>query len=324
MQVQIYFMKKTFLGIIFTFIMITGCSARQGDTVNNGINASGIINSINKGKAVLIKDKIITDDLDFSKIKRHDVFSSSLEIARVDVPVTFLNCIFMGKVLTNGMQSERQVNTQFGSSVTFEACDFRGDADFSNSTVDGMVNFTGAIFREKALFNNVTFKGRQVYFTAFTSEKLFSMQESRIEGAIDFFKARVTGKVSFQSTDFWGTARFSDIDCNGKSDFSLTNFRSDVLFTYANFADEFRMANATIAGRLDLISVSFQSNAWLTNSVFSGKVNLTKTEAKARFDLSGSLFVAGRPVTDEFVVLPSAELITTGTQFATFKDYNNE
>ncbi len=317
-------MKKAFLGIVFSVIMITGCSANKGDTVNNGISAGSIINSINKGKEVLIKDKIVTDDLDFSKIKRHNVFSSSLEIARVEVPVTFLNCIFMGKVITNGMQSERQVNTQFGVSVTFEACDFRGDADFSNSTVDGMVNFTGAIFREKALFNNVTFKGRQVYFTAFTSEKLFSMQESRIEGAIDFFKAKVTGKFTFQSTDFWGTARFSDIDCNGKSDFSLTNFRSDALFTYANFADEFRMSNATIAGRTDLISVSFQSNAWLTNSVFSGKVNLTKTEVKARFDLSGSLFAAGRPVLDEFVVQPSGELITSGAQFATFKDFTYE
>ncbi len=324
LQIQICSMKKTFLGIVFTMIMITGCSANQGDTVNNGIRAGGIISSINKGKAVLIKDKIITDDLDFSKIKRHDVFSSSIEIARVDVPVTFLNCIFMGKVITNGMQSQRQVNTQFGSSVTFEACDFRGDADFSNSTVDGMVNFTGAIFREKALFNNVTLKGRQVYFTAFTSEKLFSMQESRIEGAIDFFKAKITGKVSFQSTDFWGTARFSDLDCNGKSDFSLTNFRSDALFTYTNFGNEFRMSNATVAGRLDLISVTFQSSAWLTNSVFAGKVNLTKSEVKARFDLSGSLFAAGRPVTDEFVVQPSGELVTTGAQFATFQDYTNE
>lgn len=317
-------MKNTFLFLLLIFFFTTSCRADSGNEINNGMAAGEVINSINKGKAVLIKDKIITDELDFSKIKRHDVFSSSLEIARVEVPVTFLNCIFVGKVTTNGMQSQRQVNTQFGNSLTFEACDFRGDADFNNSTVDGMVNFTGAIFREKALFNNVSFKGRQTYFTAFTSEKLFSMQESQIEGAIDFFKAKITGKVSFQSSDFWEIARFSDLDCNGKSDFSLTNFRSDALFTYANFGDEFRMSNATVAGRLDLISVTFQNSAWLTNSVFSGKVNLTKTEVKARFDLSGSLFAAGRPVTEEFVVQPSGEFITTGAQFATFKDYTNE
>lgn len=286
--------------------------------------AGEVINSINKGKAVLIKDRIITDDLDFSKIKRHDVFSSSLEIANVEVPVTFLNCIFMGKVTTNGMQSQRQVNTHFSSSITFEACDFRNEADFSNITVDGMANFTGAIFREKAQFNNVTFKGRQAYFTAMSSEKLFSMQESRIEGSIDFFKAKVAGKLSFQSSDFWGIARFSDLDCNGKSDFSLTFFRSDALFTYANFGGEFRMANTSVAGRLDLISISFQNNVWLSNAVFSGKVNLTKTEVKGNLDLSGSLFLLGKPIMDEFKIQTPDQIINTGTRFAEYDELNFE
>jgi len=317
-------MKNTFIFLLLIFFFTTSCRADSGNEINNGMAAGEVINSINKGKAVLIKDKIITDDLDFSKIKRHDVFSSSIEIARVEVPVTFLNCIFMGKVTTNGMQSQRQVNTHFSNSITFEACDFRDEADFSNITVDGMVNFTGAIFREKALFNNVTLKGRQAYFTAMNSEKLFSMQESRIEGSIDFFKAKVAGKLTFQSSDFWGIARFSDLDCNGKSDFSLTNFRSDALFTYANFGNEFRMANTTVAGRLDLISVSFQRNAWLSNAVFYGKVNLTKTEVKGNLDLSGSLFMLGKPVMDEFTILSAGQLIKDGTRFAKFDELNPE
>lgn len=317
-------MKNTLIYLVLIFFITTSCNADSGNKTNNGIATGEIINSIDKGKSVLIKDMIITDDLDFTKIKRHDIFSSSLEIASIEVPVTFLNCIFMGTVTTNGMQSQRQVNTQFSSSLTFEACDFRGDADFSNITVAGMVNFTGATFREKALFNNVTLKGRQVYFTALNSEKMFSMQESRIEGSIDFFKAKVSGKFSFQSSDFWGIARFSDLDCNGKSDFSLTNFRSDALFTYANFGNEFRMANTTVAGRLDLISVSFQSNAWLSNAVFYGKVNLTKTEVKGNLDLSGSLFMLGKPVMDEFTIVLPGLLIKDGTRFATLDELNPE
>lgn len=307
-------MKKPIISVLLTFLLFTGCKADTSEKINNGISSNQIIKTIDKGKPVLVSGMIITDDLNFAEIKNQIVFSSSQRIANVDVPVTFINCIFMGKVNTNGKKDNSQVNTHFKGSITFEACDFRADAVFDNMIVDGMANFTGAIFREKALFNNVTFKGRQTYFTAFTSEKLFSMQESKIEGAIDFFKGIVTGRLSFQSTDFWGEARFSDLDCNGKSEFSLTNFRSDALFTYANFGNEFRMSNTTVTGRLDMISVDFQTNAWLTNAVFNGKVNFTKTKAKANFDLSGSLFVLGKPEMDEFEVLQPGLMITNGTK----------
>lgn len=317
-------MKRSVVLVFVSLMLTMGCRSDTLPEINNGINAGTIINNINKGKNVLIQGKIITDDLDFTKIKKTEIFSSSLQIARVNVPVTFIDCIFMGKLTTNGEKDKIRVNTHFGSSITFEACDFRSDADFDNTTVDGMVNFTGAIFREKALFNNVTFKGRQIYFTAFSSEKQFSMQESRIEGTIDFFKGKTTGKLTFQSTDFGGLARFSDLDCNGKCDFSLCNFRNDALFTYANFGNEFRMSNVNVSGKLDLISVTFQSNAWLTNAGFAGKVNLTKSVAKGNFDISGTIFMQGKPVTDEFIVQPPGEMISKGTRYAEFKEYITE
>lgn len=317
-------MRKSVFILLISILSFTGCKAGTSESVNNGIDSEQIIRTIDKGKPVLLSGMIITEDLNFTEIKNQFIFSSSQRIAIVDVPVTFINCIFMGKVNMNGQKGESQINTHFASSITFEACDFRGDAIFNNITVEGMANFTGAIFREKALFNNVTFKGRHTYFTAFSSEKLFSMQEARVEGAIDFFKGKVTGKLTFQGADFWGEARFSDLDCNGKSEFSLTTFRSDALFTYANFGNEFRMSNATISGRLDMISVDFQASAWFTNTLFSGKVNFTKSKVKADFDLSGSLFVLGKPVMDEFEVLSPGHLITAGTRYAAFREFTEE
>lgn len=317
-------MRNPVFILLLTILSFVGCKADNSDRINNGIDPEQIIKTIDKGKPALILGKIITEDLNFTEINNQFVFSSSQRIAIVDVPVTFINCIFMGKVNMNGQKDKSQINTHFASSITFEACDFRDDAIFDNTTVEGMANFTGAIFREKALFNNVTFKGRQTYFTAFSSEKLFSMQETRVEGAIDFFKGKVTGKLTFQGADFWGEARFSDLDCNGKSEFSLTTFRSDALFTYANFGDEFRMSNAVISGRLDMISVDFQTTAWFTNSIFYGKVNFTKSKAKADFDLSGSLFALGKPVLDEFEVYSPGHLIKTGTRYTVFEEFIEE
>lgn len=313
-------MRPSFLALIIAVVLTSGCHANNQNATNNGVNSSSIIKLIDKNKPVSISGKIITDDLDFTTIKGISSFSSSQAVAYIDVPVTFINCIFMGKVITNRQQENVRINTHFTKSISFEACDFRADADFEGVAVDGSVNFTGAIFREKAIFNNVTFNGPNVYFTAFTAEKLFSMQESRIMGTIDFFKAVTTGKFSFQSTVFNRIARFSDMTCGGRCDFSLAEFRSDALFTYSDFGSNFGMANARVWGKLDVISVLFTQDVTLTNSYFYNTVNFTKSEAKAEVDLSGSYFMSGTPVFEDFKI-QKANLKMDGTKNTDLKEF---
>lgn len=307
-------MKKTLLFFYSLLMFISSCSAGNTSSVSGGIKAGQLIKTINKGKPILIKDMIIMDDLDFTLVTNHEIFSSSLETARTDVPVTFLNCIFMGKVITNGTESGRQVRVNFGRNLTFEACDFRQEVNFDNVIVDGEVNFTGATFREPARFNNVHFKGKNNWFTAVTSEKNFSMQEALINGSFDFFKAHANGKLSFQSTEFNGVARFSDLECNGTCDLSLVRFRDDALFTYSNFSDDFRMANAIILGRLDLNSCEFQTNAYLPESRFFGPVNFSKSIAKGIFDLSSASFYADEPDFTEFSIFQPNQLNKKGVR----------
>lgn len=309
--------------ILMSVVMLSGsCSADKQEKTNNGIPASEIIKSLNKGKPVLLKDKIITGDLDFTTIKKQGIFSSSIQITSVEQSVTFLNCIFMGKVVTNGMQSQRQVRVHFGSNLTFEACDFRADADFDNITVDGMINFTGAIFRERALFNNVTLNGRYNYFTAISSEKHFSMQESLVNGVLDFFKAKTRGKLSFQSTEFRGIARFHNLDCDGKSEFSLTRFRDDALFTYANFTGHFNFSDAIVYGRFDMNNVELQSSAAITSTIFYRPVTFEKTSVKGEFDVSRSVFYSGKPAMLEFRTLKPDDFVSQGTKFVLLNDLN--
>ncbi len=307
-------MKKNIFVLFCLLIFISSCSAASSDAVNNGIKSDQVIKTINKGKPLLIKDKIITDDLDFTRISNHEVFSSSLETACTDVPVTFLNCIFMGKVTANGLEAGRQVRVHFGRTLTFEACDFRQEVNFDNIIVDGDVNFTGAIFRQQARLNNITFNGRNNWFTAFSSEKYFSMQEALLQGSIDFFKGAVKGKISFQSTEIRGIARFSDLECDGSSDFSLVRFRDDALFTYSNFSGDFRMTNALVYGRLDLNSCEFQANTYLSNTHFYGNVNFNKSSAKGVFDLSDACFHTISPDFSEFSMETSGQLNIKGAR----------
>lgn len=313
-------MRKEISFLFCLLIVISSCTAASSDAVNNGIKSDQVIKTINKGKPLLIKDKIITDDLDFTRISNHEVFSSSLETAYTDAPVTFLNCIFMGKVTANGTETGRQVRVHFGRTLTFEACDFRQEVNFDNIIVDGEVNFTGAIFRQQARFNNITFNGRNNWFTAFSSEKYFSMQEAMIHGSVDFFKGVVNGKMSFQSTDIRGIARFSDLECLGSCDFSLVRFRDDALFTYSNFSGDFRMANALVYGRLDLNSCEFQANAYLSKTCFYGPVNFSKTSAKGVFDLGEVCFYSLSPDFSEFSTMQPGKLNIKGARIAHFDD----
>ena len=313
-------MKKVLLLLFPLLLFVSSCSAVDTNSVSGGIKAGKLIKIINKGKAILIKDMIITDDLDFTLLSNREIFSSSLETARTNMPVTFLNCIFMGKVNANGTESGRQVRVHFGHTLTFEACDFRQEVNFDNIIVDGEVNFTGATFREPVRFNNVHFKGKNNWFTAVISEKHFSMQESLISGAFDFFKANTNGKTSFQSTEFNGIARFSDLKSTGTYDFSLVRFRDDALFTYSNFSGDFRMANAMVLGRLDLNSCEFQANAYLTECRFFGPVNFSKSLAKGVFDLSSAYFYTDEPDFTEFSILQSNQLNKKGVRVV---HYNN-
>lgn len=281
---------KKFAGIILVLILtITGCRATNQQDKSNTISSEKVMQSIDKGKPVLISNSIITGDIDFSKVQIKHVFSSTHSIAQINVPITFLNCVFMGKINTTGAKNNITTTSHFNDNITFEACDFRAEVNFDNSLINGMVNFTGAIFRERASFNNMHILGRHSYFTSCTAEKQFSMQESLIAGNADFFKAVMNDKLSFQSTEFAGDLRMNDIKCNGKTDLSLTIIRGNLLANYAQFNDEFRMSNARIEGRTDMVT-SKLTKAWINNSRFGGRFNLSNSEIMNNLELFGSIF----------------------------------
>lgn len=301
-----------FLVLIISF---TGCSARNQSEIVGGISAQEIIKSINKGKPVLVQGKTITDELDFASIKKQVVISSTQLSANVDVPVTFLNCIFVGKVTSNGVKGKQQITTNFSGNVTFEGCDFRSDFDMSNCVIEGVTNFAGAKFRENALFNNASFKGDRTYFTSALTEKMFSMQEAAIWGNADFFGASFKSKVSFQSTDFKGVAQFSNLQCNGKAEFSLCTFRSNALFTYAKFSKDLRFSNTRCHANCNMVSMVCDENIFINNSLFSSNVLFSNTEIKGVLDLSGTVFVLGKPEMEGLKLESPDKLIITNTNF---------
>lgn len=292
-------MKKLINILTLLIVFISGCSAGNPEEVNDGISGGKILTQINKGKTIIIKDKIITDELDFSKIDNSFIFSSGQKIAVTEVPVTFINCVFLQPVKTVGSDGKMTVTCQFEKNLTFENCDFRAEADFSNCVVKGQTNFTGTKFRENVQFGNVAFYGKNHYFSSVTAEKAFNMQDALIAGNIDFFKTKVGGKFSLQGIHVTGTAIINSIECSAKSDFSLAAFDLGLMMNYAVFSGEFRMNDVRSSGRIDMSNITFNAASWITNCEFRSKVLMNKIVVKQSLDLSGTVFAQGKPELEE-------------------------
>ena len=292
-------MKKLINIFALLIVFISGCSAGSADEVNNGISAGKILAQINKGKTIFFQNKIITDELDFSKADNSFIFSSGQKIAVINVPVTFINCVFLKPIKSNGSDSKITTTCQFEQNLTFENCDFRAETDFSNIVVKGQTNFTGAKFRENAQFGNVAFYGKNHYFTAIATEKAFYMQDALVAGNIDFFKAKAGGKFSVQGMHVTGTAIFNSLECAAKSDFSLAVFDMGFMMNYAVYGGEFRLNDVRCVGRADMSSITFNEASWMSNCEFRSKVLMNKLNVKQSLDLSGTIFAQGKPELDE-------------------------
>lgn len=307
-------MKPSVLIVIGVMWLLSACRGGSSDTLRNSMDASAIVKLLDKGKPVQITDRIITGDLDFSSLKGVCRVGSNQSMVKIDVPVTFVRCIFLGKVRATHPDGDRMVNTVFGANLTFEACDFRAEADFSNCTVNGMANFSGAKFRETAMFNNAWFGGPTSYFGLIKAEKNFLMQQTTFVGNADFLNASFQGKASWQSTDFRGTAQFSNTQFEGKADFSMSGFRNDVWFNYASFDADARFLNCKFATRCDMVSIKTKENFLLNESSFAGQARFDRSEMEKLFDLSQVAFYAAKPDFSSVKILPG-NLIATGATY---------
>ena len=84
------------------------------------------------------------------------------------------------------------------------------------------------------------------------------------------------------------------------------------------------MSGARCDGNCEIVSVAFGANAWICNSFFNGKVNFNNTEAKTLLDISGSVFAVGKPDFEGLKLSPSGNLVTNGTKFVDFSNFDKE
>ena len=250
---------KIFLLFACSLFVCNSCNAVE----KKEIKASEIIKQLKKDKHVHIIDKIILDDLDFTEIDREFAVSAGMLQNEINSNIFFSKCVFMGKITTTGKQSDVPVQSVFKNNVSFIACDFRGDVDFSNTVIFGTINFSQSVFRENAVFDNISVWAKDSYFTEIKAEKNFSMIYASFYGNLYFVNTEFSGRFSMQETSVGGKLSFNSSTFNGRAGFDLLTISKKAFFNYVTFEE-----GADFSFSYFMQSTEFINTTWKKKGLF--------------------------------------------------------
>lgn len=240
--------------------LLVGLVALAPALAQTTVDASDIINRINRKESVSYQNATITGDLDLTNLaNRKEVREGSWHgdsrefLSVVEAPVSFKNCTFKGKVIAyhTDESDERRLlsrnntvyNADFAEAVTFENCTFNEDAAFKYSHFGQRALFTNNTFREEALFkyakfnsaadfSGSTFRGQADFkYTKFNESSAFrkaaferyaDFKYTKFDESVDFQQARFTSTADFKYTHLPRGTNFDDARFEGSTDFKYT------------------------------------------------------------------------------------------------------
>lgn len=265
-------MKKFFLFTIIS-LFLCSCGYAKDDKM---IESKDIIKQINKGKSIQIVDKIITDDLDFTKIEDQSIDANGSLNHTVKTDILFVKCVFLGKVVCSSQEGRISHQAHFANSVSFRACDFRNSVDFSYITVGGALNFSQSVFREQTEFNSIFVKGSNTQFWEVKAEKGFSMIDMQTMGGLNMMDAHFKQDCVLQGLQC-SNLQFSNAVCDSMLDLSMSNIKGRAIINYGNFLGTVLMENVRME-ELDLVSCKFGKDYRLDGTVIMGKSRFSQSQ----------------------------------------------
>ncbi|GAB3536367.1 hypothetical protein GCM10027443_26540 [Pontibacter brevis] len=215
------------------------------------VDASEIIQKLNRGEAVSYRNAEITGDLNMTKLQNMKLKNgkngdTKEYISTVTSPVTFVNCIFRGDVLAyynpdNNMSgvmnnSNEVYNTNFERDVLFENCKFEQESAFKYSEFKGAASFVGSRFSDEALFK----------YTKFSRNTNFS--NVRFEEDANFKYVDFPKGISFAGATFEEEANFKYAKFQEGVNFQKARFDGTANFKYAKISDAFNIKGADFRG----------------------------------------------------------------------------
>ncbi len=276
--------------LVLFFVSVFICYSCAGADKKE-IKASEITKLLKKGEHVQIVDKIILDDVDFTKDISPFIVNANMLQCEIRSNIFFDNCIFMGKVTSNGKLGQTSIHACFKNNLVFSGCDFRGDVDFDRTIVFGMVNFSRSVFRENANFNNLAVWAKDSYFSEVKAEKDFSMIYASFAGNLYYMDAVFDGNVSFQESSIKGKFSFNNGVLKGKAGFDLMEICGAAFFNYTVFEKKADFSYTRFMHTAEFVNANFGEKGVFEKSSFFNTVRFDGVDTAHQLILTDTFFV---------------------------------
>ena len=281
-------MRKLLLFFLFLLPVLMVFSCKGAD--RKEINASEVIKLLKSGKDVQLVDRIIMDDLDFTVDGEPFALNVNLLQNETTSNIFFSNCIFIGKVTSNGKKGAATIQSRFQKNLIFLSCDFRGDVDFGESVVFGMVNFSKSIFRENANFNNMSVWSKDSYFSEIKAEKTFSMIYASFLGNLYFMDAKFGQNASFQETSVKGSLSFNNAVFEERAGFDLMEIGGSAFFNYAVFEKNANFSFSRFFNTTNFVKTTFKEKGNFEKAYFLNTVRFEEVDMEKSLILTDTFF----------------------------------
>ena len=305
--------KKQFLIFILLFFIV---SCTNSNTLGDEISATQIIKLINKNQNILIIDKTIKGDLDFTKIKNTYARSQHIVVADINSSVTFINCKFEGNIIGFSVNENKSaIITIFKKNLTFTDCEFNGEINLRQNEIKGPVDFSKSIFNKKVSMEGITFWHSDNHFnnTTFNDEVKFSsstfygkttFMESVFKTTTSFSKCFFMQKVNFGVCNFYGYTNFYHLNCNAQFTANYAIFHDEVYFNNSQFYNKTDFVEIFSKKSINFTDVVFYSNTKFNNSTFNNIVIFKNT-----------IFITKKPDLDKISIQKGTNFVLDNCYF---------
>lgn len=226
------------LALSALLLLAAGASSGAAEDSRRVVQASEILDAIERGEPVDYDGVIVEGDLDLS--------------GRTLGPVHFKDAEFRGGVNFTG--------TNLTDDALFYFANFSNNANFYNADFSGYTNFRYAQFSGFACFDQVKFDN-SVFFSEAQFRDNANFISTQFSIKASFFKSKFSQDSNFYNARFSGYTIFEQAHFSRDANFKEINFSKDVDFMEAYFGDDVDFENGLFNGFTRFIGSQFNNTA---------------------------------------------------------------
>lgn len=251
-------------------LSLTSCFTfnSNGKADKNVYTADEILDLIEKGKPVILKEKKITGNLDFTKTSSTHPISAEAHLVQIQSPLYFENCIFEGDIISYFQNGPSTRISRFNSDLIFFDCRIMGNVDLSQSRFNGIFSLTQSDIEGNFTASNTIFQDISD-FKASRFEKDLSLTYSTFQQRSNCMDLTVLGKTYLQGTRYNKESLWSNSVFEQYVDVSKITSQSSFMMDYCDFKGQLHISGSEFWGYVNIAQAKFSDSFTIRTSLFS-------------------------------------------------------